>query len=61
MLPRVLPRSFRNLLVTIFGLLTLLVSLPLYLYSSSVHRQQLLVDAKVGLQVEQGKVTGISH
>jgi hypothetical protein len=23
--------------------------------------QQLLVDAKVGLQVEQGKVTGISH
>lgn len=50
MLPRVLPRSFRNLLVTIFGLLTLLVSLPLYLYSSSVHRQQLLVDRQENLQ-----------
>lgn len=41
---RVLPRSFRNLLVVVFGLLTLLVGLPLYLYSSSIHRDQLIAD-----------------
>lgn len=47
---RVLPRSFRNLLVVVFGLLTLVVGLPLYLYSSSIHRDQLIADRQENLQ-----------
>ncbi|OMG52342.1 hypothetical protein BJN45_13585 [Azonexus hydrophilus] len=46
---RVLPRSFRNLLVVVFGLLTLVVGLPLYLYSSSIHRDQLIADRQENL------------
>jgi len=42
MLSRLLPRSFRYLLLGLFSLLVLLIGLPLYLYSSNVHRQQLI-------------------
>ena len=37
-----LPTSFRGRLALLFGLMSLLVGLPAYLYISSVHRAQLI-------------------
>ena len=45
-----LPTSFRGRLALLFGLMSLLVGLPAYLYISSVHRAQLISDQCDSLQ-----------
>ena len=45
-----LPTSFRSRLALLFGLLSVLVGLPTYLYISSVHQAQLIHDRSDGLQ-----------
>ena len=45
-----LPTSFRGRLALLFGLMSLLVGLPAYLYISSVHRAQLISDQRDTLQ-----------
>lgn len=46
MLPGLIPHSFRNRMAALFGLLSLLVGLPTYLYVSEVYREQLLRDRR---------------
>lgn len=47
---RLLPRTFRNRMTLLFGLLSLLVGIPTYFYVSSVYRDQLITDRYDGLQ-----------
>lgn len=47
---RLLPRTFRNRMTLLFGLLPLLVGIPTYLYVSSVYRDQLITDRHESLQ-----------